>query len=247
MTAGTERSPDEIRAILAQLTELQELDRKIIQVRQQMAALPPRLRAVETRFSQEQRELEKLTGSKSDRSKDQRRLEHESREIEEEIESHKKRLMEVKDNKQYAAVGHEIAVLRQKLDAIETAILKNIEDEEAHERRVAQARQKIERVRAETNEEKRRIEDQIRTRKQALDSLDAKRQHHRQAIPADVLALYDRLFERNPGNVVCQAVGNHCGGCHINLVNQKMLEIRQMKTFVRCEGCLRFFTGLAET
>jgi len=46
--------------------------------------------------------------------------------------------------------------------------------------------------------------------------------------------------------VVCPAVRNHCGGCHMTLVNQIMVEIRQMKRFVRCEGCLRIFTGEAE-
>jgi hypothetical protein len=241
-----ERSPDEIRAILVQMAELQELDREMIQVRQQMAVLPPKLRALDARLAQEQQAIEKLGEGKTDSSHERRKMEKEVRELEEEIEKHQKRQMEVKTNKEYAAVNLEIDLLRRKIDAVETRILEGIEKEEAHERRVTQARQKYDRLRAESQQERQRIEEQIRTKNEKIARLNSERDRRRQAIPADALALYDRLSERHPGEVVCPAVRSHCGGCHINLVNQKMLEIRQMKTFVRCEGCLRIFSSEVE-
>jgi hypothetical protein len=242
----TERSPEEIRKILAQLTDLQEVDCEMIQVRHQSAILPPKLRALDARLAQEKQEIEKTSAGKTDSSVERRRMERDMREIEEEIEKHRKRLMECKTNKEYAAVNHEIDMLRQKIDRIETSILEGIEKEEAHEQRVNLARQKFERIRIESEQERQRIEEQIRTKNEKIARLTAERERRRQAIPADALALYDRLSERLPGEVVCRAVRNHCGGCHISLVSQKMVEIRQMKTFVRCEGCLRIFSGEAE-
>jgi len=242
----TERSPDQIRAILAQLRELQEIDREILQVRQQMAGLAPKLRALDTRLAQEQQEVEKLSGGKTDSSSERRRLEKEVRELQEEMEKHRLRLMEVKTNKEYAAVNQEIDTLRRKVDGLETRILEILEADEMYDRQVKQAHARLERIRAESQEEKRRIEEQIRSKNEKIARLGGERERRRTTIPADALALYDRLSERLPGDVVCPAIRNHCGGCHMTLVNQKMVEIRQMKNFVRCEGCLRIFTGEAE-
>jgi hypothetical protein len=243
----TERTPEEIRAILAQLTELQVIDREILQLRQQMALLPPKLRALDSRLAHEQQEVEKLGSGRTDSSHERRTMEKDVRELEEEIEKHRKRQMEVKTNKEYAAVSHEIEILKQKIDAIETRILESIEKEESHDRRVSQARQKLDRIRAESQHERQRIEEQIRTKNEKMARLNTERDRRREGIPADALAMYDRLSERHPGDVVCKAARSHCGGCHINLVSQKMLEIRQMKTFVRCEGCLRIFSGEEES
>jgi len=245
--AEPERSPEEIRAILADLAEFQEIDRETIQVRRQLASLSPKLPALDARLAQKEQEIEKLATRKSDPGKERPRLEREVRELENSIEEHSKRLMEVKTNKEYAAVNQEIEILRQKIDALETRILEMIEDEDVHEKRVGQARQRLERVRAESQEEKRRIEERIRSKNETLSRLAGERERRRTAIPADVLAIYDRLSQRHPGDVVVPAVRNHCGGCHLSLVSQKMVEIRQMKQFVRCEGCLRLFSGEAES
>jgi len=223
------------------------VDREIVQIRQQMATFPPKLRALDTRVAQEHQEVAKLDTTKTDTSKDRHRLEKDIQELEEHIAARRKRFPEIKTNKEMAAVNHEIESLRLKIDALETRILEMIEDEEAHDRRVAQAREKIERLHAETDIEKQRIQDQLRSKNEKLGRLAAERDRRRKSVPDDVLALYDRLSERHPGDVVCQALHNHCGGCHINLVSQKMVEIRQMKTFVRCEGCLRIFSGAAES
>ena len=244
--ARVERSSEEIRAILNQLVELQEVDREMVQLRQHLATFPPKLRALDTRMAHEQQEVGKLDTTKTDTSKDRRRLEKDIQELEEHIAARRKRFPEIKTNKEMAAVNQEIEALRRRIDAFETRILEMIEEEEAHDRRVAQAREKLERLRVETDQEKQRIQEQLRAKNEKLGRLAAERERRRKAIPEDVLALYDRLSERHPGDVVCQALHNHCGGCHINLVSQKMVEIRQMKTFARCEGCLRIFSGEAE-
>lgn len=245
--AEPEKSPEEIRTILAQLVELQEIDRETIQARRQMAALSPKLRALDTRLAQEEQEVGKVGASTSDPSKERGRLEREVRDLESNVKEHNRRLMEVKTNKEYAAVNQEIETLRQKIDALETRILEMIEDEEAQEKRIEQAHERLERIRAESQEEKRRIEEQIRSKNEKLQRLAAELDRRRDNIPGDLLAIYDRLSQRHPGDVVVPAVRNHCGGCHLNLVSQKMVEIRQMKKFVRCEGCLRLFSGEAES
>jgi len=243
----TDRSPEEIRAILEQLVELQELDREIIQARKQAAALPQKIKALDARLAEEEKVFEELAAQTTDTSKRRRQLEREMRDLEEEVERHKKRLMEVKTNKEYAAVNQEIGLLREKIDAIETEILEMIEAEEAHEKRVAHERERLEQLRSQVEKERQRIRERIAEKKEKIKRLAAERERQRTKIPADVLALYDRLFERHPGDVVVPAVRNHCGGCHINLVSQKMLEIRQMKRIVQCEGCLRIFSGEAES
>lgn len=242
----TERSPEEIRAILDQLVDLQEIDREIIQLRRQMATLPPRLRALDDRLREEEKAVEELGAGTTDTRKERRGLEQEVQDLEARMETEKVRAMSVKTNEELAAVNKEIEVIEKKIDARETRILEMIEAEEDHERKVAEARSRLEQIRAGVDQEKKRIEEQIRSKKEKIGRRNAAREQQQAKVPPDVLALYDRLAQRLGGNVVVEADGNHCGGCHINLVTQKILEIRQMKKIIQCEGCLRIFSGVAE-
>ncbi|MCX8036794.1 MAG: hypothetical protein N3D11_07030 [Candidatus Sumerlaeia bacterium] len=241
-----ERTPDEIRAIVQQLRDLQEVDREIRDLRKQLALLPSKHKALDVRLAQEHAEIERLKADKMDTSNERRKLEKEIRQLEAEIKDHEDKRMRCKTNPELRAVDLEIAAIRKKIDALETRVLEQIEEEEAHDRKVAEALAKLEQLEREHIEERRRIEEQIRSKSEKLARREQTYKDMRAQIPPDALALYDRLSERLPGSVVCPAVRNHCGGCHLTLVNQKLLEIRQMKTFVRCEGCLRIFCGEEE-
>jgi len=239
-----ERTPEEIREALQQMKELQVLDLEILQLRQQLGVLLPKMPALEARLAQERQAVEQ-TDVSVDHTRERHTLEKEIHELETEIERHRKRQMDVKTNKEYAAVGHEMDALRKKIDGLETRVLELIDDEESHERRRQETRRRFEQLAVEAAEERRRIEEQIRTKKTKLEARAAEHERMRRKIPADVLRLYDRLSERHPGTVVVEAVRAHCGGCHMVLVSQKMVQIRQMSHFVRCEGCLRLFRGEA--
>jgi hypothetical protein len=243
---GPERSPEEIQAVLKELLELQVLDAEIIQLGQQLGVLAPKLAALEEKLARERKAFEAAEGPVFDGHVERQRIEKEIHGIEQSIEEHRKRQIGLKTNKEYAAVEHEIAAMRRRIDQLETRILQIIEQEEGTSRAQSEAHKRFDRFRAEAEEEKQRIGQQIRTKKERLEKRTAERDAWRRRIPPDVLRLYDRLSERHPGTVVVMAVQNSCGGCHMNLVHQKMLEIRQMQRFVRCDGCLRLFAGEAK-
>ena len=240
-----ERSPEEIRAILADLGDLQEIDREIVQLRRQLAVLPPKRKALDERIREEEKAVEQLGAGPADTRRERRALEQQIQDLESHMEKEKVRSMSIRTNEEMAAVNREIAVIEGKIDARETRILEMIEEEESHERKVAEARERLAHLRADVNQEKERIGDQIRSKKDKIDARAALRKQQQRKIPDDVLALYERLSQRLAGSVVVEADRNHCGGCHISLVTQRVLEIRQMKNIIQCEGCLRIFSGVA--
>jgi predicted nucleic acid-binding Zn-ribbon protein len=218
----------------------------MLQIRKQLKLFPPKLEALDRRIAQEKEELERHRRARTDHGAERRKLEGDVQELEAKIERERARLMEVKTNKEYAAVNHEIDILREKIDNRETRILELIEDEESHSQDIDESEKRFDAFLAEIEEERQRIDEQVRTKKEKLVRLGSARERQREKIPQDVLAKYDRLSERHPGDVVVPAVRNHCGGCHLNLVSQRMVEIRQMKSFIQCEGCLRIFNGEEE-
>jgi len=88
---------------------------------------------------------------------------------------------------------------------------------------------------------------------QALDaelaSLDAERRPAAETLPADLLALYDRLRESKGGVGAALLRARQCGGCRLTLDAHEIAEIRTKPEdeVVRCEECQRILVRTAES
>lgn len=70
---------------------------------------------------------------------------------------------------------------------------------------------------------------------------DRRRSEAAAAIPADLLALYERLRSKLDGIGAAPLVGNRCGGCHLSLPATEIDRIRREPpdTLVSCDQCGR--------
>lgn len=241
-----ERTPEELREILQRLKDVQEVDIEILQVKDQMKVYPGKLKQLDTRLAEEQAEHEKVMNAPGDHELERRKLELEIKEIDNKIEEERKRQHGKLSNEAHQAISREIDFLEKKKDKAETRILETLEEEESYRERLSEVEERFSRFKTQNDEERARIQEQVKTKKGKIERLLADRERLREKVPQDVLRLYDRLSPRTP-DVVVPAVNSHCGGCHILLVSQKMVEIRQMKKFIQCEGCLRVFSGEENT
>jgi predicted nucleic acid-binding Zn-ribbon protein len=68
-------------------------------------------------------------------------------------------------------------------------------------------------------------------------------------LPADLVALYDRLREQKGGVGAAELRGRACGGCRLTLDNAELGRIRQLPPdeVVRCEECSRILVRTPES
>jgi len=82
-----------------------------------------------------------------------------------------------------------------------------------------------------------------------LASLDAERRPAAEGLPADLLALYDKLRESKGGVGAAELRARQCGGCRLTLDAHEIGEIRALPedAVVRCEECQRILVRTAES
>lgn len=225
---------------LIKLLDLQQIDLEIDALRRSRKEYPAEISGLE-------RELEGARGiieEKRDRSegleKNRRLLEGELEGINADLKKHQDRLYEVKTNREYDALQHEIEALCNRIDEHETGILEDIEQnddlkakleednliykelEEKHLARIGELKSKLDSVEenAETWGNKRTVlEVEIETR---------------------AVSVYSRIQRMVKGGVaVVRVEKGSCGGCFRKLAPQRRMEIRRQNQIIRCENCGR--------
>lgn len=83
----------------------------------------------------------------------------------------------------------------------------------------------------------------------ALAALAAERDPAAQALPADLVALYERLRAQKGGVGAAALRARECGGCRLTLDNAELAEIKAAATdeVLRCEQCQRILVRTAES
>ncbi|HZC82164.1 MAG TPA: hypothetical protein VE222_10725, partial [Nitrospiraceae bacterium] len=146
---------------LSPLIELQKLDLRIMEIKDQRRKIPERLHAVEAPLRESQQRHQQTSASVELHTKERRSHEQDLEAHEAHTEKMKSRLSELKSNKEYQAHLFEIEVANKKRGDIEEKILLSMEKIEQLQRTAKEAQEKLSAT-----------EKAFREGKQALDELD---------------------------------------------------------------------------
>jgi uncharacterized protein len=226
---------------LATLIELQGFDAKIAGLESEAARLPRQIEAIQTALA-DARKVVEMVKSKVDATKKDLR----TREKDLEVANVKRqklegKLYEVKTNKEYSAVLLEIEEAKQEKAKTEEDILTLMEMQERLGVEIEEAEQRFK-----TREEQARQDEAVVRRKlgaveQELSGQRAERQTRAKALPAGLLASYDRISKAR-GGVAVAAVSSAavCGGCRVGIRPQAIQELRTATALMVCESCGRY-------
>jgi predicted nucleic acid-binding Zn-ribbon protein len=147
--------------------------------------------------------------------------------------------MEVKTNKEYQAMQHEIAAAEQNVRAQEDRLLERMVEADtlAAELKRADAALKVEqgevaRLRSELDLERREVEGHLN---QAI----AERTRVAGQLTAPTLALFDHVARHRRGIALSEARDGHCTQCHVRLRPQVFNDVRRNDGLIQCESCSR--------
>lgn len=221
------------------LIGLQESDSELIQITARRKDLPEKIKMLDANFLSFKEATEK-----NKRNYDELKLRHTENEgkikkINDGVVKTKERLLEVKNNKEYQAMLKEIETAESSRGKVEAEIILLLDELDKLDALVKKDQAIIDEQRRNYEEQKKNIEDELNSLDAEAGKWDKKREEYRSAIPADLLAKYDKIRGRSRGIAVISVWKGICNGCHMNLPPQLYNELQKSVELIICPNCNR--------
>jgi len=234
-----------MQEIIEKLLILQDRDRKIVRVTQELAHIGPERESLKAKAASTQGALEaaKLRTRQIESERKQRDLEIEAKKTQ--IEKYLNQQLLTRKNEEYKALTHEIEMAKDVIFKIEDAEIVLMEQAEVAQKEVVRAT-------TEAAAAKKLVEDQIgllndreENLKKELAELTSGRATLAGAVDDSTRSRYERLFKSKGENVVVGVEHSACGGCHMKLPAQVVTSCRGQGEIVTCPNCGRilYFTS----
>jgi predicted nucleic acid-binding Zn-ribbon protein len=225
--------------IIEKLLILQDRDRRILQVREELARIGPDREALRLQTAAAAAALEtaKARAKQIESDRKQRELEVEGKK--QQIGRYSLQQFQTKKNEEYRALAHEIELCNAEIVKLEDAQLELMEQAEATQREILAANR-------DADELKKRADAQLgdlAAREQALNAelagLESNRESAKTAVEAHALQRYERLMKMKGGSAVVGIQHGVCGGCHMKFPVQLVVACQAERELVTCPNCGR--------
>ena len=227
--------PDQIET----LKQLQAFDGEIFRLRKQEEQKPRELEEARARVAAAAERLKDAETRLKTLQLAQKEKEVELATREGNVKKLQGQLFQVKTNREYTAMQHEIDTLKADNSLLEEAVLKLFDEidqaAKTRQRQVQEAASEEERLRA----EQARIERELTEIRERVAALARQRQTVIPDVPPSTLAAYERVLALREGLALVPLVENSCGGCYRRMPPQVINEVYLKAKLVSCEQCNR--------
>ena len=221
------------------LRQLQELDQRIWELKRRLVDLPQQMSGAQrARDAQAQRVADAEAAVRAIQLQ-QKSKEMELGSKEETIKKTQAQLFQVKTNKEYTALQHEIEGFKADKSVMEDEILKLLDQVEQAQQEVGRQREALRQEEEVLRATKAQVDDQMQQAQKELDGLQAQRQQLSPQVPPKILSTYERVLENRQGVALVPVEHDACGGCHMTLPPQMIHELRMMEQLIACDSCAR--------
>jgi predicted nucleic acid-binding Zn-ribbon protein len=223
---------------LEKLVQLQKADAELRRVETALQEVPKQRAEAEGRLKQERSRLDQGKEALAESQKARRQHEGGLQDLETKRSKYKGQLMEVKTNKEYTAMLHEIENVEREIKGREDQILLEMERAESLTAEVKREEALFKSAEEGHRKEARALEE----RQSALEAERARLKQDRDAVAqglgSDLLELYGRVA-RLRGSAVAEARDEMCQVCHVKLRPQMYMNLKHNEEIVQCPACNR--------
>ena len=220
------------------LLHLQEADKEIRRLRDEIAELPKRVAAIEHKLADTKAQLEKAQAAVKADEATRRKYETTISDLRGKISKYRDQSLDVKTNDQYKALLHEIQFAEKEIAATEDKILELMLNADARDKEVKAAQAEL---KAETAEiEKEKADARLRTAEdeKQLAEWSGKRDQKRTGVNEDLLRHYERVSKFR-GTGISEVRDHKCIACQVMLRPQIYNDVRTGQQTVICDSCQR--------
>jgi uncharacterized protein len=227
-----------MHADLEKLIQLQRVETQLHQAESELAEVPRHKGEFDQRLSEERARLDAAREGLSASQKARRQFESELQDLETKRSRYKGQLMDVKTNKEYTAMLHEIESVEREVRAREDQILVEMEKAETLAEDVKREERAFKAVEEAFRNEGRALDERAAVLQKQAASLVV----DRDAIEASIAPAARELFHRVAklrGSAVAEARDATCQLCHLKLRLQMFVELKHNDAIVQCPSCSR--------
>lgn len=228
------------RTQLLSLLKIQELAVEIQAARAVVDDAPAKIQEAEDRFRERNAEYvvikERYDAIEADRSA--RSLELAG--LEESRQHYQDSLMQVQNQREYAAALKEIDAVKARIGEHEEAILKSMDEVETLKTDLEARAAHIESERAIVDKERADVEAAVADALARIERAVAERSAIEASLPGSLVANVKRVEEGRKGVFLVKAERESCSACHVRLRPQVYQEIKQASRIHICGNCRRY-------
>lgn len=227
-------SPD-----LERLIRLQQLDMDAEARRRTLVELPSALQALDDRISVRQNTLDGAKARLTDNQAARRALDKDLAVVQGRLTKFKDQLMEVKTNKEYLAMQHEISMAQEGVRGFEDKILECLVAADDLDAEIKAADKALAEEKVKVNEERTARTQQASKMEGEIAELTSARSKIVAELTREAIALFDHVSRARKGHAMAEARDHMCTACHVRLRPQVFNDVRRGDRLVQCESCTR--------
>lgn len=225
---------------LSQLIELQELDLEIQRVSDRLSRIPEERDQTEHEFNRQAAEFLDLKSKHQQTIETRKQLETDLATTQRNHEKFEQDKTRVTNEREYTAVLREIDAARKHIAALETEILKLMEETERLEADLVLKTPDVERMRAEVDQTLAALDKEREETIRLIDSCERRRKKLGEALPRHLFLAYDRMARTRRGQALSE-VNNFgiCAACRMKVRPKVFSDVRRGDQLITCENCGR--------
>jgi predicted nucleic acid-binding Zn-ribbon protein len=217
-------------------------------VRERLAGVPDWMRELHTNHQTKLAEIEALQETARAAERERRTAEAAVADAQAKLQQYQKQISRVSTQREYGALLKEIDTVKQQILGFEEQALDALERHEAAEKGLAEERVAFAELDGRYQLELRRWEEEKPALQADAERLEGSIEVVRQRLPRNLLAQFDRLYERFAGQPMAPLVRMertsgpaawHCGTCHYRVRPQVVVEIQSQGSVRPCDSCGR--------
>lgn len=228
-----------MRQLIYSLMELQRIDTQLQQLEGLKGDLPNQVRRLNQELMDAEKSLEIQEKKSVDYKKEAGIIEMEIKALEGKQKKYQNQLFEVKTNREYDAITHEIESVKIEIGKKESRLLELMDLVENGGKFVEEARNQMTRLKGEFEKKSADLSKKQEATERDEIALRDKRSKGLRGIEPKWLASYERIRNAKNGLAMVPIVRNACGGCRKTFPPQRVLEIREGNRLYLCDVCGR--------
>jgi predicted nucleic acid-binding Zn-ribbon protein len=221
------------------LLKLQKLDDEIDALRTEEESIPETKQELEEGLESLKQKVQEAKDNSIEFAKKRKELEVDLEAMSEKKNKFKTQLFQVKSNREYEALQHEISALDEKGSGIEDLILGILDEAEQASAMIKEEESQLEEESSKAKTERVRLDETLKklTGEIAI-KLD---ERTRLLVDADKMLIkrYERIRESKNGLAVTSVENGAGGGCFRRIPPQEMQNLKRDERIITCEGCGR--------
>jgi predicted nucleic acid-binding Zn-ribbon protein len=233
---------------LTRLIRLQQLETAADEARRKIADHPARTQALDARL-QTARDVVGGIKARLAAAADKRRAEEkEVAGVQTRLAKYKDQLLEVKTNREYTAMLHEIEAAQNDIRTREDRILEIMMETDELNAAIKTSEAELKAAEKDVAAERALLDAETARMQSEIERTTAERKKLVADIDRHVLSIFETTAKGRKGVAVAEAKDGLCTICHVRLRPQVFNEVRKNESIIQCDSCRRilYFAGTTE-